>query len=213
MKITKLGHCCLHIVQGELAILTDPGAYSTLQNQVKGIDVVMITHEHADHLHVGSLKIVLQNNPGAEVITNTGVGAILDKEGIPYTLVADNQSVIRKGVEISGFGKNHWEMYKVVTPVENTGYFIGKKLFYPGDSFSAPNQPIDVLALPVAGPWATLSECIDYALKLQPKKAFPVHDGMLISDRRGPAHNLPKQELAKVGIEFVIMNEGDEKEF
>lgn len=104
-------------------------------------------------------------------------------------------------------------MYKSVKPVKNTGYFIGKKLFYPGDSFSSPEQAVDILALPVAGPWATLSECIDYALKLKPRTSFPVHDGMLVPERLGPAHRLPQQELTKVGIEFVLMNQGDERDF
>ncbi|MEK7644962.1 MAG: MBL fold metallo-hydrolase [Patescibacteria group bacterium] len=213
MNIKKLGHCCLLIKEGGLTVLTDPGAYSTSQNQLTGIDVILITHEHADHLHIGSLKAVLVNNPQAEVITNSGVGVILAKEGIAHTIVAEGQRVERKGVEISGFGKDHWKMYKTVNPVENTAYFIGKKLFYPGDSFSTPDQSVDVLALPVAGPWATLSECIDYALAMKPRAAFPVHDGMLIADRLGPAHRLPQQELTKVGIDFVVMNEGDEKTF
>ena len=40
-----------------LTVLTDPGAFSQEQNQIRGIDVVLITHEHGDHLHVESLKL------------------------------------------------------------------------------------------------------------------------------------------------------------
>ncbi len=213
MKITKLGHCCLLIEEKGLVILTDPGAYSTKQSSARGVDIVLITHEHADHLHVESLKDVLVNNPKAQVVTNASVGAILEKEGIPYSVIGHGQSMTEKGVEIAGFGKDHWAMYRTVKPVENTAYFIGKKLFYPGDSCFDPNQPIDILALPVAGPWATLTELIEYALKLHPKRAFPVHDGMLIPDRLGPAHGLTQRELAKEGIDFIVMNEGDQKDF
>lgn len=60
--------------------------------------------------------------------------------------------------------------------MENTGYFIDEKLFYPGDAFTDPGRPIDVLALPVAGPWVKISESVDYALALKPRTVFPVHD-------------------------------------
>ncbi|MBI5134504.1 MAG: MBL fold metallo-hydrolase [Candidatus Taylorbacteria bacterium] len=213
MKITKFGHCCLVIEERGLTILTDPGAYSTAQNQAKGVDIVLITHEHADHLHVGSLKEVLANNPAAEVLTNKGVGQILDKEGIRYTLVGHGQTVERKGVRIEGFGMDHWPMYQGLKVVENTAYFIGDRLFYPGDSFADPQKPIDILALPVAGPWATLSECVDYAKKMKPKFAFPVHEGMLMPDKLGPVHRVPESVLVPLGIQFVVIKEGESREF
>ena len=51
MKIKKIGHCCLLIQTGRLNILTDPGAFSVEQNSIKGIDIILITHEHdvAEH--------------------------------------------------------------------------------------------------------------------------------------------------------------------
>src|SRR3990167_6726087 len=77
MKIKKIGHCCLIIEEAGLRVMTDPGIYSTEQNNAKNIDVVLITHEHGDHLHMESLKTVLANNPKAKVITNNAVGKIL----------------------------------------------------------------------------------------------------------------------------------------
>lgn len=52
MKITKFGHCCLLIEENGVRILTDPGTYSTQQSEVKNIDFVLITHEHADHFQL-----------------------------------------------------------------------------------------------------------------------------------------------------------------
>ena len=63
-----------------MKILTDPGTYSTQQNEVKNIDVVLITHEHQDHFHIDSLKALLKNNPQVKIITNKSVGALLEKK-------------------------------------------------------------------------------------------------------------------------------------
>jgi L-ascorbate metabolism protein UlaG (beta-lactamase superfamily) len=106
----------------------------------------------------------------------------------------------------------HADIYLSITPVENTGYLIAERFFYPGDAFTDPERSIDILALPVAGPWMKISEAIDYAKKLKPKTAFPVHDGMFVPGRGNIAHNLPKQELEKVGIKFISIQEGESLE-
>lgn len=132
MLIKKLGHCCLHIKLPNLTILTDPGSYSTLQNEVKGIDLILITHEHGDHFHIESLKKVLMNNPDAKIITNVSVGKLLDVENIPYSIISDGQSTTIENILIEGFGTLHEEIYDGWGRVENTGYFIDNKLFTQG---------------------------------------------------------------------------------
>jgi len=213
MKITKLGHCCLLIEENSIRILTDPGTYSTAQNDIRNIDVVLITHEHADHIHIDSLRLIIENNPKVKIVTNKSVGLILDKEGITYSLVEDTQSIEIGGVVIEGFGTEHAYIYETVKRVENTCYFINKKLFYPGDSFHNPNMVIPILALPVAGPWMKISDAIEYAKKLKPGICFPVHDGMLKEDRLGPIHRLPESVLTPLGIKFVVIKEGESGEF
>src|SRR3989344_4908595 len=157
MKITKFGHCCLLIEENGVRILTDPGTYSTQQSEVKNIDFVLITHEHADHFHIDSLKALLKNNPQAKVITNKGVGALLEKDGIAFSVVENGQNSDANGVLIEGFGENHALMHTSIPPIQNTGYFIANKLFYPGDAFTNPEKQVEVLALPVAGPWRRLT--------------------------------------------------------
>ena len=210
MKITKFGHCCLLIEENGLRILTDPGSYSTAQNDIKDIDVVLITHEHGDHIHIPSLKNCINNNPKARIITNQGVAKLLDVEGVKYELVENGKNITIEGVLIEGYGEKHADMYKTIIPVINTGYFIQNKLFYPGDAFTNPNKPVDVLALPVAGPWMKLSEASDYALEINPKRIFPVHEGIL--KQPGTTHRIPSDVLPKHGIKFVILEEGKEVE-
>lgn len=216
MNIKKLGHCCLLIKMDGLTILTDPGAFTTSQNAVTGIDVILITHEHADHLHVGSLTEVLKNNPQAKVISNTGVGKKLDEAGIKYTIVEGSMTTklgATSTILLEAFDCKHVEIFEEFGQVQNTGYLIGSKLFYPGDSYCEPKKPVDVLALPVSGPWCKVADAIRYALAVKPKKAFPVHDGNLQKDRIGGSHAVPAKILAEHGIEFVAMNEGDERGF
>ncbi len=206
MNITKLGHCCLLIEEGGLRILTDPGAFSSLQNDVKDIDVLLITHEHQDHLHMESLKTVLQHNPNAILVTNSGVAKLLDVEGIAYQLLEHGGSQTIKNVLFQGFGTDHALLYKTFPVVINTGYFIANRFFYPGDAFTDPGVPVEILALPSAGPWLTLANSVEYAVKLKPKHCFPVHDGML----KNPTlwHRLHELALKPDGIDFESLIEG-----
>ena len=92
---------------------------------------MLITHEHADHFHIDSLKALLKNNPQAKVITNKSVGALLEKESIAFSTVEDGQNSDANGVLIEGFGKDHALMHTSIPPIQNTGYFIANKLFTP----------------------------------------------------------------------------------
>ena len=212
MKITKIGHCCLLIEHEGVRILTDPGAYTAEEHsKVTNIDVVLITHEHGDHLHTESLKEILANNSGAKVTTNTSTGKMLDEEGIAYTIVEDGGKDDEK-ILVEGFGNEHQEIYKEFGQVQNTGYFIADKLFYPGDSFYNPGKSVDVLALPVAGPWTNIKQAVEYGLEIKPNKAFPVHDGMFSEGMPGSTHKIPEKFLGEEGIEFISMKAGDEIE-
>jgi L-ascorbate metabolism protein UlaG (beta-lactamase superfamily) len=211
MKITKFGHCCLLIEESGLRILTDPGEYSTRQNKLKNIDIVMITHEHTDHCDIGSVKAMLQNNPEAKIITNTSVGTKLLGEGIRFSILENGQSSTEKGVLIEALGQKHAIIYPGLPIADNTGYFIGNRLFDPGDAFTVPSKSVEIMALPVAGPWIKLSEGIDYAKRVKPKICFPIHDGGL--KKLGTTNNVPPKFLEPLGIKFVVLPIGKAVEF
>ncbi len=214
MTIKKIGHCCLHIHVHGVTILTDPGRFTEAQNTLTDIDIILITHEHTDHLHIESLQEVLKHNPHATVVTNSGVGKKLDAMRIPYTILEHTDTLTLKGVALQAFDGIHEEIFEEIGQVQNTGYFIADTLFYPGDSFCKPaNRSVNVLALPVAGPWCRIADAIRYCLAVKPQKAFPVHDGMLEPHNLGLVHTIPQQVVTAHGIEFVPLRAGDEKEF
>lgn len=211
MKITKFGHCCLLIEEKGIRILTDPGSYSTQQDTIKDLDLVLITHEHQDHFHIDSIKAIIKNNPQVKIITNKSVGEYLEKEGIAFIVVENNQSFDFNGLLIDGFGNDHALIYHSIQPIQNTGYFIANRLFYPGDALINPGKEVEILALPVAGPWMKLLEAIDYALEIKPKICFPVHEGIL--KMPGSTHRVPPEILEPKGIKFAILEINKEYEF
>ncbi|MEI8061935.1 MAG: MBL fold metallo-hydrolase [bacterium] len=212
MKITKLGHCCLLLEFKGVRILTDPGIYTAEEHsKLKKIDYIFITHEHADHYHLDSIRVVMDHNPDVLIYTNESVSAILTREGIYHHLIKDGGEVLIDDgkISIKGVGHKHAIMHKSIPASDNTGFLFDESFFLPGDALTDPKQPIDILALPVAGPWLKISEAIDYAIQLKPRVCFPIHDTL----RVGSTHNVPKMVLPANGIEFVPMEEGDKHEF
>ncbi len=214
MQITKLGHCAMLLEIDGVTLLTDPGSFTVLQqSSVTGLHGVLITHEHQDHLHIESLKAVLANNPTAIVIGNRAVAKIVEEAiaDTVVTVVGDGESSDINGVSIEGVDGKHEEIYEDFGLVLNTGYFVGGKLFFPGDSFKNPEKQVDILALPVAGPWMKISQAIRYAKEVKPRVAFGVHDGMITPD--GGAQKWCEMLLPRQGIAFVTLKAGETKEF
>ncbi len=209
MKITKLGHCCLLIEHNNKRILTDPGSYSTAQNDLTNIHVVLISHEHADHLHVESLEMIVKNNPEVKIITNSSVGKILNEKGIAFDVLEDGKSAVVESILLEAFGNIHQEIWQEIGRVQNTGYFIDNKLFYPGDAFTNPMKAVEALAWSATGPWTSLKMALDYALLIKPKIAFPVHDGMFIPDRNRAVSYISPRAFESSGITFVPLQEGE----
>ncbi len=213
MKITKYGHCCLLIEEDGVRLLTDPGSFTAETHaSLTGIDSILYTHEHADHYHLDSLKQLLANNTGATVICNEGVSALLEKEGIAHTTIVDG-SLERNGISITGVSGMHAEIHSTIPRIQNTGFLIAKRLWYPGDAFIDPKVAFDVLALPVAGPWMKISEAVDYAIMLKPKKAFPVHDMILNPQFAGFVPMMVGNLIKPHDIEFQAMDIGTAYEF
>ena len=211
MKITKLGHCCLLIETKGKGILTDPGIFTVeAHSKLENIDYILYTHEHQDHYHLESLKVLLKKNPKVVVYANNSVSDLLDKEDIKHVKIENGESVSLGKISVMGIGEKHAEIHSSIPLSANIGFLIDGKLWYPGDAFTDPLRAVEILALPVAGPWMKIGEAVDYALLIKPKIAFPVHDAMGSSGMMGP---LFKKILDTKKITFVPMNAGDVKEF
>jgi L-ascorbate metabolism protein UlaG (beta-lactamase superfamily) len=213
MKITKLGHCCLVLDINRVKIITDPGNFTDAQNTLTGIHILLITHEHQDHYHVESVAAIVKNNPDIEVVCNKAVAALIQKENIlcKVSVVGEGESVTLHEVLIEGFGTEHAPIYGEMGKVENTGYMVANKFYFPGDNFEQPGKVVEVLALPVAAPWMKISECVDFAKAVKAKKAFGVHDGMIVPNFRPFVAMLLKNFVPET--EYTALADGESKDF
>ena len=214
MKITKYAHACLLIEIDGARIILDPGSWNDTPNATE-IDAVLITHEHQDHFVPAQVKAIRARSPEVAVITHAAVGKLLEAEGIAHTVIQEGESIRVNGVSVESFGHDHAIIYGTTPPCRNTGYFIGGRVFVPGDALhDVPNRTVEVLALPTGGPWMKMAEAIEYAKRVKPRVVFPIHDAMYTEGfAREFVPRIVGGHLSEAGIEFRDMAPGTTKEF
>ena len=176
MRLTHLGHACLLAEVGDARMLFDPGVLSGFDD-VRDLDAVLITHQHPDHLDPARLGPLLAANPGARLwVDQDTVTAV---PGLPeHTVVRPGDRFRIGGTSIEVIGGLHAAVYGDVPGCTNAAYLIDDgALLHPGDSFTVPGRDVDVLAVPVDGPWLKLAEAVDYVRAVRPRVAVPVHEG------------------------------------
>jgi L-ascorbate metabolism protein UlaG (beta-lactamase superfamily) len=179
MRLTKYGHSCLLVEEGPARLLLDPGTLSGGFEELEGLTAVLVTHQHADHLDVQRLRGLLDRNPGARVLCDQGSAEQLAAAGAAVEVVHDGDEPEFGGVAVRVIGRDHAVIHPDIPVVPNVGYLLGGRLFHPGDAFTPPGQPVEVLAVPAAAPWLKVAEPIDYLRQVRPRVAVPVHELVL----------------------------------
>jgi L-ascorbate metabolism protein UlaG (beta-lactamase superfamily) len=182
-----------------------------LQTEEINVDYVLITHEHGDHVHIPSLKLVIENNPMVKIITNSLVSKLLEEENIESFILESGK--LEEGMHLYAETCDHVDIYDTVPVVQNTGYLIGERLFYPGDAWLVSEREVEILALPCGGPWWKVRDAVEYGLKVKAKYAFNVHDAMLKPTKQSMNYILPQKVLGEAGTEFKILLDGETLEY
>lgn len=205
MQITKLGHSCLHVVDGDANILIDPGTFSAGFEELTGLTGILITHEHLDHLDLERLPAVVAANPQAALYADRGSAAKLQAAGLTATAVSAGDS-FDLGTIVTVHGDQHAVIYSEIPSISNASYLIGGRLLHPGDSLDVLDLDVEILALPTAAPWMALKESVDYYRALAPQVAFPIHERILVN----PTMFYGIQEkFGPIGARWVTPTDGD----
>lgn len=181
MRVTKYSHSCIRI-DTDGVLVVDPGVFSE-PAALAGVDAVLITHEHVDHLDPKALTEAARVRPDLVIYAHPGVLPQLSAFADAVTTVRPGESFTAAGYDVRAYGGQHAVIHPDIPRVANLGYLISDasmSVYHPGDSFEVPQDaPVDVLFAPVAAPWLKLSESIDFVRAVKPGRTFALHDATI----------------------------------
>ncbi len=205
VEVTWWGHATLTLVDSGHRVLTDPVFVDRLAHLYRrgggavpraayAADLVLVSHAHADHLHIGSLRRV---HPAATVLVPHGLGpavrhrvARLDVREVAVGDVVRHGDLEVRVVEAQHRGaRGPWSTWEA----EAVGYVVrgSATTYFPGDTAlfdgmtAIGSLGIDLALLPVGG-WAPTPlrgghldpvAAAEAVALLRPRVVLPIHYG------------------------------------
>lgn len=178
MRVTKFVHACVRVADGDRGLLVDPGIWVEPE-AYEGIDEILVTHEHVDHVDLEALRSRAASRSTLRVHAPDPVADQLRSAGIPVQTVAPGDRLSVAGFDVDVVGGDHAEIYDGLPGCANVGYVVDGRVYHPGDALHVPEVDVELLLVPISAPWLKLAEAIDFARAVAPARAVPVHDALL----------------------------------
>jgi L-ascorbate metabolism protein UlaG (beta-lactamase superfamily) len=207
MKITKHGHACLELeLEGKKALI-DPGFYTEDVSALKDVVALVITHSHDDHCFEKQVAGLVAGNPGMKIFGTSEVAAKLS--GFDVTTVYHGDFYQEQGFSFEFFGDMHQIIHESIPLIQNTGVMVNGKLYYPGDSYTTPDVPVEVLACPTSAPWLKVGDVMDFVAAVKPKRSFATHNALLSDLGHDLNNGRVKLVTEQFGGEFTYLKVGE----
>jgi len=190
LKITFIGHGSLMLAFGGKVIQVDPFGRVADYSRLPQADVILITHEHFDHLDLNALDMIRKDHTAivlTETCTKSVSGGIVMKNGDVRTV---------EGLEIEAVpAYNIVHMRSEGQPFHpkgvGNGYIVtfgDKRVYIAGDTENTPEmkqlKTIDIAFLPMNLPYTMTPEMVaDAANAFRPKILYPYHFGNTATSR------------------------------
>ena len=184
LRITFIGHGTLMFAFGDTIIHVDPVSRETDYRTMPKADLILVTHEHGDHLDPAAIAAIRQERttviltrkcapavPGGIVMKN---GDVRKVEGLKIEAVPAYNIVHKRPTGEPFHPRGQGNGY-VIT-------FGGTPVYVAGDTENTPEmkalKDIDIAFLPMNVPYTMTPEMVaDAAKAFRPKVLYPYHYG------------------------------------
>jgi hypothetical protein len=210
MKIIKHGHACLELVKGNERLIIDPGFYTEPMVELHNVVGIVITHMHDDHCYEEQLDRIVATNPNVSIFGTDEVRSRLDGRNVTAVHHGDWHKV--GNFELEFFGDMHQEIHRTMPLIQNTGVMVDDRLYYPGDSYTQPDRPVEMLACPTSAPWLKIGDVMDFVAAVRPRKSFATHNALLSEFGHALNNGRVKMVTEAGGGEFTYLEVGQSLE-
>lgn len=204
MKVTKFQHACFVVEKNGASVVIDPGNFTHDFIIPKHVVAIFVTHNHPDHCNNQLIITILREHPQAILIAHESI--VHDFPNEHTQAVNVGEAVEIEGITLQCVGGNHESIDSTVTVPTNLGVIIEGRLYYPGDSFYVPQQPISELALPISAPWLKINSSLELVRKLKPTFVFPTHDAILSIEGQKLIDTLVTNATKELNVHYQRIN-------
>jgi L-ascorbate metabolism protein UlaG (beta-lactamase superfamily) len=188
MRVTHLGHACLLVELADTRILVDPGSFSSGFDELRDLDAVVVTHQHADHLDEERLPALLAANRQAALYADPQSADLLSGTSSDVVVLTQGEDHRVGSVRLRPVGRLHAVNHDAVPRCTNVGVVLDAEgepaLYHPGDAYDGEPGDIDVLAVPLNAPWCKVAESITFVRRIAARQLIPIHDALLSTSGR-----------------------------
>lgn len=212
MKLTKYTHSCVRLESDAGALVIDPGSFSgadEIERALDGVDAVLLTHEHPDHIDVDTLSRLLAERPDLRLWGPAPVIEMFGEHRDQATAVGGGETFEAGGLPVTTYGGQHALIHPSIPMVPNVGYVVAGTVLHPGDSFVVPPEPVDTLLLALHAPWSKIGEVLDHVVAVRAPTVHAIHDGLLNDRGRGVVEGHIDRVAREYGCRYEPLAVGD----
>nr|WP_294805917.1 MBL fold metallo-hydrolase [uncultured Nitrososphaera sp.] len=194
IKFHWLGHDGYRIVASGKTIYIDPYQLSKAQQGRNDADIVLITHNHYDHLSMDDLKQVVGKK--TDIIAAKECAEQLRPLGLAVNAVAPGDRVMVQGVQVEVVAAYNTNKKFHPKADKKVGYVMtlsGIRVYHAGDSDDIPEMSQvhpDIALVPVSGTYVMTADEAAKAVdeKIKPKMlAIPMHYASIVGSKKDAA--------------------------
>ena len=184
ITVIPIAHASLALRWGKIVVYADPTGNKDAYAKVGTPDIILITHDHPDHLGTSTLTELVGAN--TKLIVTQSVAEVLPETLKPNIIVLKNgDETNQAGLSIKAipaYNLREEDAHRHPQGKGN-GYVLqggGKRVYIAGDTEDIPEmralQNIDIAFVPMNPPYTmTVEKAADAVLAFKPKQVYPYH--------------------------------------